>query len=156
VHPHSAPAFYTRTGATHSLSVVPIASLQRLDHCGVLVDTRRSLATIAYTTPHPHLPSNVHRYTPHCAFDPSLVYDENHFGTPGLRLDRLHDDNLLRFCLRRSDYREGTKAGHRAHREEATHPALRRVHRVSGTYGVCAEGGEGGRFDVYGLSSDTD
>jgi hypothetical protein len=34
-------------------------------------------------------------------------------------------DSLRRLCLRRSDYREGTKAGHGAHREAVAHPQLR-------------------------------
>jgi hypothetical protein len=50
-------------------------------------------------------------------------------GDQGIRRpsDPARHDSLFRLCLRRSDYREGTKAGHGAHREAATHqhPPLR-------------------------------
>jgi hypothetical protein len=44
---------------------------------------------------------------------------------PRLSKKGARHDSLLRLCLRRSDYREGTKAGHGAHREEVAHLQLR-------------------------------
>ena len=57
------------------------------------------------------------------------------------RRETARQDSLLRIDLRLSDYREGTKAVHGAHREEATHPPLRKGENI------CEWEGEG---DVTG------